>query len=404
MDVLKGILAEVLEEVTPSKEEERVVMSRVDAFIKKLKVKDADIILGGSGAKGTWLRNTFDIDLFVRFPKKYADKDISGILEKALKPFGCERYHGSRDYFRVRAGGFVYEIVPVINIRKSSEAFNLTDVSPLHSVWVKRNSGRALKGEIRLAKKFFKANNLYGAESYIRGFSGYVLEVLVIYYGGFVNLLKASLKWKGKQVIDLKKFHKDVFFEVNSSKLVSPLILIDPVQPGRNAAAALSLEKFNELKKLAKQFLGRPSKKFFEKPEINVDALKKKYFVLEAEVFSGKDDVVGCKVEKAFEFVSKKFEHCGFVIKKKGWSFGKFAVFYFDFESSVLPAEQVVSGPPSRIKFHAEQFRRKYKAVEEKSGVLFAKIPRLFRTPESVVAEIMNDPYLADKVKNLGVV
>ena len=108
MDVLK----QVLNEIKPSEEEAKKVMSKVDAFIKKIKIKDAEVFLGGSGAKGTWLKNTFDIDVFVRFDfEKYKDKDISQILEKTLKPFKPEKLHGSRDYFQVNKEDFTYEIV-----------------------------------------------------------------------------------------------------------------------------------------------------------------------------------------------------------------------------------------------------------------------------------------------------
>lgn len=402
---IKDILSEVLLEVKPSKEEEKALMLKVNEFIKKLQSKfgkeKVKVILGGSGAKGTWLKNTFDIDIFVQFPKSYQNRDISGILEKQLK--NAERFHGSRDYFQVKEENFVYEIVPVIEIKNAKDALNITDVSPLHSIWVKKNSNEKTKDEIRIAKKFFKANNLYGAESYVKGFSGYVLEILTIYYGGFAKLLKAAIKWKEKQVIQVKKVHKDVFFELNSSKLVSPVILIDPVQPGRNAAAALSLEKFWELKKIAKDFLEKPSKKFFEKKEADIEKMRKEGMVIEAVPFEGKKDIIGCKIEKAFEFISSQLSKHDFEIKKQGWEWDKNAVFYYSLKEKQLDSTQIVEGPPERIKYHAEQFRKKYSDVFVKDGSIFARIKREIRTPEQLLSVIKDDAYLKDKIKSMRV-
>ena len=47
---------------------------------------------------------------------------------------------------------------------------------------------------IRIAKAFCHANNSYGAESYINGFSGYALELLVYYYGSFLKFIKGIIQ------------------------------------------------------------------------------------------------------------------------------------------------------------------------------------------------------------------
>jgi len=48
--------------------------------------------------------------------------------------------------------------------------------------------------EIRIAKAFCYANNCYGAESYISGFSGYALELLVYHYKSFLKFIKSMVK------------------------------------------------------------------------------------------------------------------------------------------------------------------------------------------------------------------
>ena len=46
----------------------------------------------------------------------------------------------------------------------------------------------------RFFKEFLKAIGAYGANSAIGGFSGYLVEILCIKYGGFLNLVKDVLK------------------------------------------------------------------------------------------------------------------------------------------------------------------------------------------------------------------
>src|SRR3989344_4081068 len=131
---IRQVLDEVLESIQPDKDYEKDIFEKLSVIIKKVNKgqKHIKAILGGSGAKGTWLR-TFDADIFVLFDyKKYKDKSdkLSDILEKIL------RQHGSRDYFQIKQGDFTFEIVPIHKIRKAEQAKNITDESPLHSKWV----------------------------------------------------------------------------------------------------------------------------------------------------------------------------------------------------------------------------------------------------------------------------
>ena len=88
---MKKLLSEVLKEIKPTKNYEAEILEKANNIVKTLnsKIKDAKPVLGGSGAKGTWLK-TFDADVFVKFKyNKYKDKsdDLSNILEKTLKKY-----------------------------------------------------------------------------------------------------------------------------------------------------------------------------------------------------------------------------------------------------------------------------------------------------------------------------
>ena len=86
---MKKLLSETIDNIKPSKEYEKEILDKANDIINKINknIKEAKAILGGSGAKGTWLK-TFDADIFVKFNyKKFKDKSdkLSDILEKFLK-------------------------------------------------------------------------------------------------------------------------------------------------------------------------------------------------------------------------------------------------------------------------------------------------------------------------------
>jgi len=417
MKNVKQVLNNAIEEIKPGKDYEKNIFSILSSIIKKINQKKGiEAILGGSGAKGTWLK-TFDADIFVLFDyKKFKDKSdkLPDILERTLKKKfrGIARIHGSRDYFQIKQGNFTFEIVPIIKIQKAEQAKNITDVSPLHSKWVGKY--KKLADEMKLAKQFCQAQNVYGAESYIRGFSGYVCEILTAYYGSFLNLIKNAVKWNAKVVVDVERYYKgkDVFKLVNTSKLASPLIVIDPVQKDRNAAAALSVEKFESFKKAAGEFLKAPSKEFFMKRNLNdIFLLKKsnkkliKIIKIRVTPLFGKADVVGSKLLKIYEFLKIKFEEHGFKILKKEWEWDKRsdALLFFLFENKPLPKNMEMEGPPIKIRLHAENFRKMHKKTFVRRGRIFALRERKFLVPEELLKELIKNEFVKERCRAIKI-
>ena len=411
---MKKLLSEVLNDIRPTKEYEKEILDKADQIIGRMNknLKDAKAILGGSGAKGTWLK-TFDADIFVMFNYgKYGDKSnqLSDILEKSLKKhFKITRLHGSRDYFQIKQGKFTFEIIPILEIKKAEQAKNITDVSPLHSNFVLKHKN--LIDEMRLTKQFFKAAGVYGAESYIQGFSGYVCEILTIYYGSFMGLIKAVTKWKGKIVIDVKNYYKgkNVFMELNKSKLTSPLIVIDPVQKDRNAAAALDHEKFEIIIHRAKEFLKRPSREFFEIKTFTEEDIIRKFpknlVILKAEPLNKKGDVAGAKMLKAFHFIEKNLIFNDFKVNESDmlWH-GKDALFYYALESDELPKTKEAAGPPIKIRFHAELFKKKHKGAFVKNNMLYAKEKRKYISARDLIKVVIKTSNVKNNLKSIGMV
>ncbi len=393
-----AVLREAKKLAIPSKIEQakvnktvKEVLAKVNKEARKQRVS-AKLIIGGSVEKGTWLPNLRDADFFMLFNyNKYKGKDISKILGRILrKCFRITKLHGSRDYFSANHQGLYMEFVPVLEIKKYNKAKNITDCSPLHSKWIAKKASKKMKDEIRLAKLFFKANEVYGAESYISGFSGHVIEILTIYCKSFPKLLQAAKKWKTKEVIDLEKYK--TIKKINISKLDSPLIIIDPVEPYRNEAAALGTEKFSKLKIAAKKFLNKPSIEFFKEKEFDIKDLfkkkrKRKLIILTIKPDKGKSDVVGAKLLRKFQDLKKEFRKNDFEILESNWYWkpGKNAVSWFYFSKKSLPKIKYHPGPPVKMTKFAKHFRKKYKKTKTSKGRVFAILKRKYLKPEQLV-------------------
>ena len=411
---MKTMLSEVVKEIVPDKKYEDDILKKASNIIKKINLglKDAKATLGGSGAKCTWLK-TFDADIFVKFNyNKFKDKStqLSDVLEAFLKKnYKIRRLHGSRDYFQIKDGKFTFEIVPILDIKKAEQAKNITDVSPLHSDFVLKH--KKLKDEIRLTKQFFKASRVYGAESYIMGFSGYVCEILTIHYGSFLNLIKAVPRWKDKEVIDIKRYYKgkNVFAEINKSKLNSPVIVIDPVQKDRNAAAALDHEKFDIIKHKAREFMKNPSKEFFEVKTPTEQGIKKEFgsnlVILKAAPLKKKTDVAGAKMLKAFHYIENELVRCGFKIMESDmlWHASD-SLFYYALQNNKLPEMAEIVGPPVKNEKHALAFKKKHKKTFVKGKRLFATEKRKFADAKNLVKELIKTSNVKDNITGIRLV
>ena len=414
---IKSVLKEELKEIQPDENVLKHVRKTSDNFNELLEKElnnaglDVQVFVGGSFAKGTLLKKKkYDVDTFVRFDWRY--DDISGLLEKAVvnvcKNIGArvEKIHGSRDYFRVypKDHDAYLELIPVTKIKKPREARNVTDLSYFHVSYVKKRI-KKLENEVRIAKKFMAAQKVYGAESYVQGFSGYAIECLVIHYKSFEKMLRELVKIKtgDRIVIDVEKHYKrknDALFELNESKLQSPVILIDPTYPERNALASLSRETFEIFQKSASDFLKNPSRKFFEVKPLNVEKMKESAKKKNAEFVHVKihtdrqsGDIAGTKLKKFHYFFEEEIGKFFYLLRHE---------FEYDIEKGqeadvylILKSKKEIVriGPPLKLegkkqnkslKGHIGAFKRAHRETYEKNGVLHARIKINFRAKEYI--------------------
>ncbi len=410
-----SVLNEVLKSVNPPTESLDLIKNSLREFLEKFEKRlkklgaNAEVFLGGSYAKDTMIRKkNYDIDIFVRFK---GGKDISKITERALKEFGAKVIHGSRDYFQVTiTKDIFFEIIPVKKVGKPKDAENITDLSYSHVKYIKKRvkTGKLLD-EIRLAKVFCYANNFYGAESYINGFSGYAIELLVYYYKSFLKFIRAMSKIENKTVIDIEKLHKNksyVLMDLNSSKLISPIILIDPTYKQRNAAAALSEDTFKDFQKVCKKFLRNPSINFFELKKIDFEKLKINakrkgfgYVLLEAKTNRQAGDIAGSKLLKFYKHLNEEIKRF-FEIKNREFDYNetKTAKYFFAIKSR---GEILIIGPSTKDKKNVSKFKKKHKKIFVKKGRIYSKEKINFEIKEFIKKwELKNNR----RMKEMGIV
>ena len=423
---IASVIKEVLVEVNPADEDVDLIESSLKEFLVKFEKSlrrnkvNAEIFVGGSYARKTMIRkNNYDIDIFVRF---IDGKDISKLLEKALEEFGAKIIHGSRDYFQVTVTKDIFfEIIPVVKVKNPREAQNITDLSYSHVKYMNRKvKTKKILDEIKLAKVFCYANNCYGAESYIHGFSGYSLELLVYYYGGFLKFVREIAKagghppsrserrvytrevrvplrqvglkedpetvsgetsTRGKIIVDIEKDYRDktqVMLDINSSKLQSPIILVDPTYKQRNVAAALSEETFAKFQGVCKAFLKNPSIKFFERQEIDFEkvktqAKKKGFEFIELEIKTNRQagDIAGSKLLKFYKHLEGEINRF-FGIKNQGFDYedGRMAKAFFVLKNR---GEVLYDGPLIKDIKNLKNFKKEHPKTFVKNNRVYAK-------------------------------
>ncbi len=370
-------------DLLPSKEEMDKIDLEVKLFnrylleaIKKTDI-DAEVALGGSYQKKTLIKSElYDVDFFVRFDWKY--ENLAELLQKVINFLPEEikrkakKVHGSRDYFKIEISeNLVFEVIPVTRIKKSGEARNVTDLSFFHTSYVKRKINENIRSEIAFAKLFLKASGIYGAESYISGFSGYGIECLIIYYKSLEKMLREFVSAKERIIIDIEKQYKrkeDVLFEMNESRIKGPVILVDPVSRERNVLAALNRESFEKLMERGRALLKNPSIKYFESYSFNEDKWKERAKKIKGEIICVKmeterqeGDIAGTKMKKFSRYLEREISR-EFEIKESFFDYdlSRTANYYM---LTKRKKEVIKVGPPQNMIESVKEFKKKNKGV-----------------------------------------
>jgi len=261
----------VARQITPSNtERERVhqiagqLKTRLVAEAERRRL-NAEVRLDGSVAKDTWLRGDADIDIFLRVPTSLSRADLEGrslkVAKRALKGYSIVERFAEHPYVETHVDGVRVNVVPCYNVARG-EWRSATDRTPFHTDYVISHLSPSQKNEVRLLKAFLKGIGVYGADVKVSGFSGMLCETLIMHYGSFMKALEQGRSWKARTVIDLERYYAGREAELGDL-FEEPLVVIDPVDRGRNLAASISRRRLWEFVAAARAFSNKPKRSFF---------------------------------------------------------------------------------------------------------------------------------------------
>ena len=195
-----------------------------------------------------------DRDIFVKLKKSISEKKFSELGKKigfnALKKYRPYVRYSEHPFVEALVGGTLVNVVPCYDVKKG-EWKSAADRSTFHTEFMSEKLTGQMKNDISLLKCMMKANGVYGAEIASQGFSGYVTEVLVYYFGSFSNVIK-----------EISKIKKNGKIGESSRKFDSPIIIIDPIDSNRNLGTAISMENLSKFVLVSRAYLRKPSLSF----------------------------------------------------------------------------------------------------------------------------------------------
>jgi len=236
------------------------LVERVTAAAKARSSPLTRALVAGSAARGTFLQDRLDVDLFLLFPPDLSRERLreEGLALGRAVLSDPETRYAEHPYLRGKFEGFTVDAVPGFAITDPSHPLSPVDRTPFHQEYLIARETPEIVGQVRLAKQFFRSLGVYGSEARTEGFSGYLVELLVIRFGSLRQLLVAARDWRvpvrlaepGKEP---PRLPPDV-----------ALVLADPVDPNRNVASALSQRNLGLFVLAAGAYHQRPSARFFE--------------------------------------------------------------------------------------------------------------------------------------------
>jgi tRNA nucleotidyltransferase (CCA-adding enzyme) len=328
--------------------------------------KIISIILGGSFAKGTWLKKDADIDIFVKISTSTSFEEFEDLAKRigfeSLRRYRPTVRYSSHPYIEAFVRGVRVNVVPCYDVEKGKWK-SAADRSPFHTKYVMDNLDEKKRNQVRLLKKFLKGSGVYGAEIATSGFSGYVAEVLIIKFGSFRAVLEEFSNINGrekKHVISIEKADQDIIKTFDSR-----LVIIDPVDPRRNLGAAISAGSTGIFVLAARAFLERPSLDYFLESQRNSKYSKYAYprlypnlLVIEFCYSKRSPDVIWGQLKKSLNALSKRLELADFNVIRSACSTDekKLAAFVFLLESLKLWPYRERIGPEVLMGDAADNF------------------------------------------------
>lgn len=411
-----SLLAEVIGEIRPSQKTRTKIERCADEVASEIRRIAERISPGvivevhGSVAKGTYLGDRHDIDVFVFFPtetpRESLEKSILRIGESWAKERGapCRIAYAEHPYVTVtlaeKRTTFEVDVVASYMVDSTSDLLSAVDRTRFHTEYVRGKITPSLRDQILLTKRFMRGIGAYGSEIRVGGFSGLLCEVLTMAHGSFLGLLRSAQTWSPGHTVDIEGLNPKAGEEFDS-----PLVIVDPTDGRRNAGAAVTIEKFSLFVHASRSFLRAPTRRFFfprkrRAPSCAhlIKALSRRgtrLLLLEFPKPDVIDDIIYPQLNRMISSLHGQLEERGFSIAgpRSGGVCEDRGRFYVLFELGIhlLPPVEKREGPTIERAEHAARFLEKHARshpyIEGDRWVV--DVPRRFSNAEQLLRQIL---------------
>ena len=377
---VRNVCNRVLVRISPTSEERKKILALAKDLEQKVAASSAKrgveavVRVEGSVAKDTWLREEPDIDVFMCLPRKIPRRTLGpislAIAREATAGWRQVERFAEHPYLEAFVEGFRVNVVPCY-CATQGEWLSATDRTPFHTDYVNKLLNENLRGEIRLLKKFLQSIRVYGAEIKVGGFSGYLCELLVIHCGSFTKVLEAFAKYAPRMIVDIEGYYggreKDLRLLFDE-----PLVVVDPVDRGRNVASAVKPDRIYTLVGAARAFLASPKEEFFfpvKTKTFSAAELQRKLtnrgsdcLILTFKPVKAVPDVAWGQLYKTQRALRKILELNDFVVLRDAvWNDEEtLSAFVFELEQHAVSGVKRHVGPPLEREKECESFLEKY--------------------------------------------
>ncbi len=365
---------EVLLRIRPKDEELERIYALAHSIIDDINASGiATGMIVGSVARKTCVANDRDLDIFLLFDpsisrEELEEKGLALAYQVATQYTDSMREkYAEHPYLNATIGDIDLDLVPCYAVTNPSAIQSAVDRTPFHTRYISLHI-ESFTDDVLLLKQFTKVNGVYGSDLMTEGFAGYLCELLILAYGGFIPLLQAASQWRPGIIIDLMN-HQAVTFD-------DPMVVIDPVDPRRNVSASVSLTRMMEFVELARGYLAEPDPGFFSEPVIHlltrdtlVTVMHNRGTSLYALVFSTPpliEDVVVPQLRKSAHSIRHFLERNEFVVNRHAWHMTlESSMLIFELLVDTLPPLRRHTGPPLSVGPNAGKFQKTYLPVSD---------------------------------------
>ena len=352
----------MLEAIRPSPEEEAKLARLANELTEKCKAAadffgaKLEVRVVGSFEKKTHLKGA-DLDIFMLFDPA---TPLEQLKELGVKIAGSvvtegETRYAEHPYLRGRVEGVRVDMVPAYHVGSAREMRTSVDRTPFHNEFVRERLEPSQRDEVRLLKRFMKGIGAYGSELVVQGFSGYLCELLVIRFGGFEAVLSEASGWREGPVLTVEGTVPPEVVATARKDFPEPLVFIDPVDPTRNVASAVSLDSFALFVFAGREYRREPKPVFFfphDKPKLTPADIRTRGEArgtrILGVVIKGSqevDDIWIPQLRKSEKALSKMLATYGFGPARSDVFWGDEVLFLFELSAGRLPIANKHFGP-----------------------------------------------------------